>query len=44
MTSGEQIWQATLHELRLVLTPENYETWLRDTRVVGEDDNTLTIG
>ena len=44
MTSGEQLWQATLHELRLVLTPENYETWLRDTRVVGEDDTTLTIG
>ncbi len=44
ITSGEQIWRAALNELQLVLTPENYNTWLRDTRVVSDEDNTLTIG
>ncbi len=43
-TSGEQIWQAALRELQLVLTRENYETWFRDTYVIEESDDALTIG
>jgi len=43
MTTGEQIWQAALGELQLVLTKENYDTWLRRTSVVSEDDSALTI-
>jgi len=43
MTTGEQIWQAALGELQLVLTKENYDTWLRKTCVVSEDDSALTI-
>ncbi len=43
-TTGEQIWQEALHELQLVLTRDNYETWLSPTHVVGGDDETLTIG
>jgi len=43
MTTGEQIWQAALGELQLVLTKENYDTWLRRTCVVSEDDSALTI-
>jgi len=44
MTTGEQIWQATLGELQTMLTRENYDTWLSGTRVVEEDEDALTIG
>ena len=44
MTTGEQIWQTALGELQLVLTKENYDTWLSGTRVVEEDEAALTIG
>jgi chromosomal replication initiator protein len=44
MTTGEQIWQNALGELQLVLTKENYDTWLSGTRVVEEDEMALTIG
>jgi len=39
MTSATdaQIWGATLDELRLDLTQENYDTWLRDAHVVAGD-------
>ncbi len=43
-TTGEQIWQAALGELQLILTRENFDAWLRDTRVVEEDDDILTVG
>ena len=44
MTTGEQIWQATLNELQLVLSRENYDTWLSNTRVVEEESSTIIIG
>lgn len=37
------VWSAVLAELHLVLTPENYNTWLAGTRVVREDGDILYI-
>jgi hypothetical protein len=37
------IWSAVLTELQLVLTPENYNTWLARTHVVREEGPVLYI-
>jgi len=43
-TSARQIWKAALGELQLLMTDANFNTWLRDTQVVGYDDGLFTIG
>jgi hypothetical protein len=40
---AQAVWQAVLDELRLVLTNENYETWLSQTQALGLDGDLLRI-
>jgi hypothetical protein len=37
------VWLRALEELRNVLTPENFDTWLADTYVISEEDNSLLV-
>ena len=37
------VWRAVLEELRLVMTPENYNTWLAPTRVLAQDGDLLRV-
>jgi chromosomal replication initiator protein len=41
---AKQVWRAALGELQVSLSPANFETWLRDTRLIDVDDNRFTIG
>lgn len=40
----DEVWAAALGELRLILTPENYATWLASTRVLTRTEDLLRIG
>jgi len=40
----EQIWQATLGELELVLSKANYTTWFKDTFIANCSPTEITIG
>jgi chromosomal replication initiator protein len=40
---AKQVWRAALGELQVSLSPANYETWLRDTRLVEVDDQRFKI-
>jgi hypothetical protein len=42
-TETHPIWRTVLDELRLVMTPENYNAWLAQTRVVGQQGDLLRI-
>jgi hypothetical protein len=42
-TETHPIWRTVLEELRLVMTPENYNTWLAQTRVVSQQGDWLRI-
>ncbi len=39
----DPMWRATLEELRLIMTAENYQMWLAPTRVAAHEDNLLRI-
>ncbi|TAK31339.1 MAG: chromosomal replication initiator protein DnaA [Chloroflexota bacterium] len=39
-----QIWQAVLGELQLQVTRANYDTWLKETFVVGTEEGTVVVG
>ena len=40
----DEVWAAALGELRLIVTPENYATWLASTRVLTRTKDLLRIG
>lgn len=40
----EQAWQAALGELQLQLTRATFETWVKNTFVIGYEDNTFVVG
>ena len=40
---AKQVWRAALGELQVSLSPANYETWLRETRLVDVDDQQFRI-
>ncbi len=40
---AKQVWRATLGELQVALSQANYETWLRETRLVRVDENRFTV-
>jgi chromosomal replication initiator protein len=40
---AKQVWRAALGELQVSLSPANFETWLRDTRLVDVDDQRFRI-
>lgn len=42
--SAKQIWQAALGELQLQVNRANFNTWLKDTSVVSQEDNLFVIG
>jgi chromosomal replication initiator protein len=40
---AKQVWRAALGELQVSLSPANFETWLRDTRLVDVDEQRFRI-
>ncbi len=40
---AKQVWRAALGELQVSLSPANYETWLRDTRLVDVEEHRFRI-
>ncbi|OQY44228.1 MAG: hypothetical protein B6242_13120 [Anaerolineaceae bacterium 4572_78] len=44
ISSTEKIWQKTLEKLQLQMTKAAYDTWMRDTYVVHQEENVYTIG
>jgi chromosomal replication initiator protein len=40
---AKQVWRAALGELQVSLSPANFETWLRDTKLVDVDDQRFRI-
>lgn len=40
----EQTWQATLEQLQLQTTKATFDTWIKHTRIVKQEDNIYTIG
>jgi chromosomal replication initiation ATPase DnaA len=42
-TETHPIWRRVLDELRLVMTPENYNTWLAPTWLVSQEGDLLRI-
>jgi chromosomal replication initiator protein len=40
---AKQVWRAALGELQVSLSPANFETWLRDTALVGVDDHRFRV-
>lgn len=40
---AKQVWRAALGELQVSLSPANFETWLRDTALVGVDDSRFRV-
>lgn len=42
--NNEQLWQATLGELELLISKANFTTWFKNTFVVSYQDNLVIIG
>jgi len=40
---AKQVWRAALGELQVSLSPANFETWLKETALVGVDDNRFRV-
>ncbi len=40
----EEIWQKTLHELALQMPATTFETWVRDTSIIGYKEGEFTVG
>ncbi len=40
----DHLWQAVLGEIELSVTRASYVTWFKNTRLVSQDDDTITIG
>src|ERR1700741_897964 len=40
---AKQVWRAALGELQVLLSPANFETWLRDTQLVDVDEQRFRI-
>ena len=41
---SDLVWSAALGELQLQMTQATFDTWLRDSRFLGFEDDTFTIG
>ncbi len=44
MTSVDQVWQAALGQLQLQMTRATFDTWVKDTRIVSQQEDQLIIG
>ena len=42
--TGEQFWHAALGQLQLQMTQATFDTWVKDTRVVSQDNHKLVLG
>jgi chromosomal replication initiator protein len=42
--TAKEIWQAALGQIQLQVTPADYDTWIRDTTVVSQEDGLFVIG
>lgn len=42
--TNEQLWQATLGELELLISRANFTTWLKNTFIISCQDNQIIIG
>lgn len=40
----KKLWDDTLVSIELAITPANFKTWFRDTRIVSLEDGTITLG
>lgn len=40
----KQLWDDALVSIELAITPANFKTWFRDTRIVSLEDGTITLG
>ena len=40
----QDIWQKTLHELALQMPATTFETWVRDTSIIGYSEGEFTVG
>jgi chromosomal replication initiator protein len=40
----DQVWQAALGQLQMQMTQATFDTWVKDTRVVSQDNEKLVIG
>ncbi len=40
----KKLWDDSLVSIELAITPANFKTWFRDTRIVGLEDGTVTLG
>ena len=42
--STDQIWQAALGQLQMQMTQATYDTWVKDTRLISQDNQKLVVG
>jgi len=42
--TNEQIWQAVLGELELLISKANFTTWFKNTFVLSMNNNTVVVG
>jgi chromosomal replication initiator protein len=42
--NADQVWQSALGQLRTQMTQATFDTWVKGTRVVSQDQDKLTIG
>ncbi len=40
----KKLWDDSLVRIELSITPANFKTWFRDTRIVSIEDGTITLG
>ncbi len=41
---SEQVWQAALGQLQLEMSKATFETWVRDTQLLTQEDGTFVVG
>ncbi len=43
-TNTDQVWQVALGQLQLQMTRATFDTWLKDTRIISQNNGNLVIG
>jgi chromosomal replication initiator protein len=44
MMNTDQVWEAALGQLQMQMTQATFDTWVKDTRLVSRDRQTLVVG
>lgn len=42
--NADQVWQAALGQLQMQMTQATFDTWVKDTRIVSQNEGNLVIG